>query len=217
LLLDDLERKTPGRELGALLCLAGNKLQAQKNISLSSKFHWLSGAWLEGGRKVPSAFYMMAPDLVRGHFFEPGITVVSESTKPYLGTGISSVERVKGPRTLRVDRYMIQGEPWWSISNFAKAAIEMETPFLRQTKKNTSLTRSRDEILGSLTTCVQQCLVRVPLLAVAMSFAHRLTPSDFKKLVSQGISTSLAQHTVGCVSGNFNEHICFAALQLASL
>jgi hypothetical protein len=50
-----------------------------------------------------------------------------------------------------------------------------------------------------------------------MSFAHRLTPSDFKKSVSQGISTSLVQHTVGCVSGESNEHICFAALQLASL
>jgi hypothetical protein len=152
------KEKTPGMELGALLCRAGITLQALKNISLSSQFHWLSGAWLEGGRKVPWAFSTMAPDLVRGHFFEPGITVVSESTKPYLGTGISSVERMTGPRTLRVDRYIIQRGPWWSISNFAKAAsgavIGMETPIL-QTKKNTSLTRSHDEILGSLTTCVQ--------------------------------------------------------------
>jgi hypothetical protein len=219
LLLDGLVRKTPVMELGTLLREAGNKLQTQKCISLSSKFHWLSGAWLEGGRKVPSAFNTMAPALVRGHFFEPGITVVSESTKPYLGIGIASVERVTGPRTLRVDRYMISA-PWWSISNFAEVASgavrENETT-IHQTKKNTSLTRSFDEILGSLTTYVQQCLVREPLLAVAMSFAHRLTPSEFKESVSQGISTSLAQHTVGCVSGEINEHICFAALQLASL
>ena len=214
LLLDDLEREEPRKELGALLKQAGTTLEDRKCISLSNKFHWLSGAWLEGGRKVPSAFNTMAPDLVRGHFFEPGITVVSESTKPYLGTGISSVDRVTGPRTLHVDRYTIRDTPWWSISNFAQAD---GTTTVAQTKKNTSLTRSHDEILGSLTTCVQQCLVREPLLAVAMSFAHGLSPSDFKKSVSKGVSTSLAQHTVGCVSGEINEHICFAALQLASL
>ncbi|KAL3914735.1 MAG: hypothetical protein SGILL_005980, partial [Bacillariaceae sp.] len=133
------------------------------------------------------------------------------STKPYLGTGISSVDRLVGPRTLSVDRYTIDRNLWWSITNLPADGTA------NQTKTNTSLTRSHDTILGSLTTCVQQCLVREPLLAVALSFAHDLNLLEFKNSISQGVSTAVAQHTVGCTSGEINEHICFAALQLASL
>ena len=82
LLLQDLRKQYPQFGLGELLNQAGENLEIKKSISLSGKFHWLSGAWLEGGRKVPSAFNTMAPDLVRGHFFEPGITVLSGTKKP---------------------------------------------------------------------------------------------------------------------------------------
>jgi hypothetical protein len=64
---------------------------------------------------------------------------------------------------------------------------------------------------------VQQCLVREPLLAVAMSFAHKLDPAAFRTSIANALPTTMAQHTTGSVSGEINEHICFAALQLASL
>ena len=222
--LEKHEIANPGHCFGELLEAIGSYLEHSKEtMTEGCKFHWFSGAWLEGDRKVPSAFNTKAPELVKGHFFEPAITVVSGSQKPYLGSGIALVERLTSPRRFIIDRYTLKKgrKPCWSITNVDQADGESEgmgnPNGVIRTKDNTSITLSFSQILGSLTSCVQQCLVREPLLAVALSFSHKLSPTEFKDAIASALHTTVAQHTVGCVSGEINEHICFAALQLASL
>jgi hypothetical protein len=146
LAIRDFELRFPDSSLASLLISVGDHMQSSKSISLSSKFHWFSGAWLDGDRKVPSAFNTMAPSLVKGHFFEPAVTVVSQNNnKPYLGVGITSVGRLTGPRTATIGRCCIGDKAWWSISNDTAERVGKQSEDKMQT--NTSLTTEFSEIL----------------------------------------------------------------------
>ena len=212
--LEQHEVANPDHCFGELQEAVGSYLEHSKaTMTAGCKFHWFSGAWLEGDRKVPSAFNTKAPELLKGQFFEPAITVVSGSQKPYLRSGLASVQRLASPRRFFIDRYLLKKDrkPCWTITNVDQAEGESEgvgnSNRAIRTKYNTSVTLSFSQILGSLTTCVQQCLVREPLLAVALSFSHKLSPTEFKDAIASALHITVAHHTVGCVSGEINEHI----------
>jgi len=61
-------------ELMTVLELVGGKLWKKKGISNENQLFWLAGMLLDGNYRMSVPPRMRAPDLIRGHFFEPSIT-----------------------------------------------------------------------------------------------------------------------------------------------
>jgi hypothetical protein len=66
--------------------------------------------------------------------------------------------------------------------------------------------------------CIQQCLAREPLLAIALSTSkcHRLKVEKFRKGVHASFRDSLPGMTLGAMNGELFELIVFVALQQAN-
>jgi hypothetical protein len=85
-----------GMESSVLGTLA-NDISNEKKFSLENRLLWLAGPWLASTSEFQvSPFKLRAAELVRGHFFEPAIVVRSDSKRPYVGTGLARVQRLKG-------------------------------------------------------------------------------------------------------------------------
>lgn len=194
------------------LVLVGRILCVQKGIGFSSglKTIWLSGAWLaEKKGWSTSPHNIRGPDMVRGHFFEPAIVSLVNGM-PRLQGGIARLENVPGPLTATL--YHIAAldtnvdHPVWVLST--------ESP--ESSHATAAAAETFDSVHAALSSCVQQCLAREPLLAIALSTQHRLSERDFKKGITECFQTSHAEFSLGHMSGENLENVVYAALQLAN-
>lgn len=193
----------------------GSNLCSQKRVDdkPSLKTIWLSGAWLaEQTGWATSPHKVTPPDLVRGHFFEPAMASLRNGM-PHLQSGIAQLENVAGPLTATVYHIIAkdterQKSPLWVLAaNYGKGTDSREVA---------GVAEKFYLIKEALSSCVQQCLVREPLLAVALSFQHRLDEDDFMSGIHDCFQTSISERSLGSMSGEQLELIIFAALQLAN-
>ena len=209
-ILESLER------VGARLC-------EQKNLfsNIGLKTMWLSGAWLADRKGwSTSPHNIKAPDLVRGHYFEPAI-VALDNRMPRLQGGISRIANVPGPLIATV--YHIASSDTTTATLVTTAATTkrplwvLSTEFPAGSKAPISATATDfGAVHAALSSCVQQCLAREPLLAIAMSTQHRLSENEFKQGITECFQASHAEHCLDSMSVEQLELVVFAALQLAN-
>ena len=158
----------------SLLQAIGRTLKNTKSILVDATVIWMTGAWLEGGYVTPSAYLMQAPELVKNHFFEPAITVVAATDKPYLGKGLGFIHRKSSPLRVYINRCKGgKKDIWWSVSVSddpqGEPQDDPQDAYPCFTEENSSLALGFPGVEYSLTHCVQQCLAREPILAVSLS------------------------------------------------
>jgi len=204
------EVKPDKLNLTNLLDLLGGKLETNKGIDEKSMMIWRTGAWLERKSITPSPFRLQPADLVKDHYFEPAISATSEK-RPYSGRGFGDTYPESSPLRVYINRYGKPGKVTWSIC--LSEAPEEPRPETFSSKKS-SLTESFDGVAYTMSHCVQQCLVREPLLAVALSTCEISSvnvPNNTKEIWKE---TSI-QHSVGSVDGELHELVSFLAIQHA--
>jgi hypothetical protein len=178
-----------------------------KNFSPENKLIWLSGPWLASTSELQvSPFQLRSAELVRGHFFEPAIAMHINNGKPYVGTGLVRVKRVKGFLRIVLHRHKIDDAIWWVIG-------AGKSPFTAQFVPSAS--ESFSGIEYSLSHCVQACLATEPILAVCLSISHDFEEKAFQTTFGKLWQETLPQRTLGKIDGELNEYAVFAALQLA--
>lgn len=102
----------------------GVALEEKKKFTDVAMLTWLTGAWLDSSQLQPSAFLLKPAELVRGHMFDPAISVAKmNSKKPdpvYTGLGSAQVLRVRGPLRVHIHRF----RKWWSLMYPKSQAIQ---------------------------------------------------------------------------------------------
>jgi len=186
----------------------GGKLRISKRLSRDSHLIWLAGPWLDGAYKMPAALQMQAPELVRGHFFEPAIAVNSGNC-PLFDPGLCAWARRSSPLRLGVNICVHDPNPLFSVT------VQNGIDLLPKTLSCGSIAESFPPVERCFTNCIQQCLSREPLLAVALSTIE-IDEKSFQEAISTNWRQSLSQRTVGQLDGALYELFFFAALQLAS-
>jgi hypothetical protein len=195
-----------------LLCLK-DQLQATKpGINFQSMMIWRTGAWLERTLITPSPFRLQPADLVKGHFFEPAVVTVVGEDRPYVGRGLEQILTVSSSLRLFINRAKVDKNVFWSVSlskNPDKACPKFSD-------NNSSISESFAGVEYTLSHCVQQCLAREPLLAVALSTIQCDTrPDQLFSGVKEIWKESSVQHSTGSVDGELNELMSFLAIQHA--
>jgi len=208
-----------GGLMGALEEL-GHSLVVQKSPPEAAWLDWLSGAWLDGKTTPPSPYLMKPTELVQHHFFEPAIAVSSspksKEVSPHLGVGLVSVGRVSGPCRVFVDhaRGSEKETVWWVLTT-ADTSCTVRPKSVGP--HNASICKGFGGVEYALSHCVQQCLVREPLLATALSFrGSKIGAGDLHRLIADCWYETKNQRTVGAIDGEMNEAFCFIVLQLAA-
>jgi len=195
----------------------GDTLTLEKNLLPENMFVWLTGVWLEQTSLPSSPYLLTAPDLVRNHFFEPAMLAL-DNGMPHVTNGSFRYSTISSPLTVtiyNVSRVDVEPKerrtgPLWMIT--AKKSLQGSQAEVSQT----ALATSYDHITNSMAYCAQQCLAREPLLAIALSFYHRLNVEEFHKSITACYHESHAEYSLGAMSGEHLELITFAALQLAN-
>lgn len=118
--------ENPG--MNHFIVVLGMALMAKKKFTNVGMLTWLTGAWLDSSHLMPSPFLLKPADLVRGHMFDPAISVAKTTKKAdpiYTGLGTTEVLRVRGPLRVHVHRY----EAWWSLMYPMSQAIQKRQAF----------------------------------------------------------------------------------------
>jgi hypothetical protein len=207
-LLEEQAQILQGKSRKFQLKFLATKIASRKNFSPENMLIWLSGPWLASTSELlqVSPFKLRAAELVQGYFFEPAIVVHNDTNRPYLGTGLARVKRVKGSYRIVLHRHNVDRTIWWLIG-----AGEPPLP----TTVNASFSKSFSDIEYSLSHCEQACLATEPVLAVCLSISHDFAVESFQPTFSKLWQETLPQRTCGRVDGELNEYAVFAALQLA--
>jgi len=209
LMSEVLQTRSSKTDLMAVLKSVGGKLE-RKSISYDNHLMWLAGPYLDGNYRMPAALRMQAPKLVRDHFFEPAIAAADDSQgRPILDPGLCYWKRRTSP--LRLGVHITSRNPGTLVAVMAQHGMGP----LPQKLSCGSVTSDFDEVEMCFTNCIQQCLARKPLLAVALSMIE-MKPEYFKKAISKNWKESLSQQTLGAADREVYEYIFFAAVQLAS-
>jgi len=196
-------------ELMTVLKMVGSDLHSSKDISNENHLIWLAGPWLDGEYKMPAALRMQAPELVRGHFFEPSIAV-NHKERPLFDPGLCSWKRLSSPLRLGVNTCKHNAKLFFSVT--AQKDIGRVLP--ERMSCGSIASEGFDDVEMCFDNCTQQCLSREPFLAVALSTVN-MNAETFQTTVSMW-KQSLAQRTVGGLDGELHELLFFAAIQLAS-
>ncbi|KAL3903182.1 MAG: hypothetical protein SGILL_010543 [Bacillariaceae sp.] len=192
-----------------LSCLH-TQLKQSKKIGEKARLIWLTGAYLQAvSENVSTPFNVSTSQLVRSHFFEPAVMLDSIGNI-YSGWGVDKIRRAQGPMRLRVLKRDDQGTLFWALlasneENFGDVSQQVSA----------AVSPNFSDVEYALSHCVQQCLVLEPLLAAALSLGHDFDPKEFRSAVCSTFPETMAQHTKGCLDGELNELVMFAAIQLA--
>lgn len=184
------------------------KFLRAKNAT-DSQVNWMMGGWLEREEASLHSFRLGAPELVRSHFFEPAIRVSSRTNELHDGTGMGKVRPRNGPFCVSIVRTVDQNAVWWTVHAAETPAQTFPLP--------TGQTVTVQEFQGveyMLKYCVQQCLAKEPLLAVALSRVHKVTAQQFSDSIYR--THQEATYVTGCQAhGQLHEQISFGALVAA--
>jgi hypothetical protein len=192
-------------------------------------FVWLSGAWLDSSCQASSPYTIAPPEMVNGHFFEPAMASSVSTTRmhgeevvPRLTNILGCVNVTSAP--LHITLYKV---PVCDLKHKGEGrqtrrpkAVGSSRWLMRAARKesnsHSALTSNFRAIQAAMSLCVQQCLKREPLLAIALSIHHRLTADEFSSGIHQCVRESIYDRTVGAINGELHEHIAYAALQQAN-
>ena len=177
-----------------------------KKPSDKAKMAWLMGTWLGRRRLTTCPFSIHPPELVCGHFFEPALQTNVESSAPYVRNGIARTTCMPGPLSVSIYKDPAQpGNGAWILSR-----EDGDDPC-------SSMTNRFEDVASALLPCIQQCLAREPLLAIALSKEHRYEDGNaFRSALAACLEKSAAEHTLCAMSGEQIEVIMYAAIQQAS-
>ena len=222
--------------LSPILWQVGESLCTQKGIlkndpkSLSSMMIWLSGIWLssENDERYSSSYYFISPpDLVRGHFFEPAVSVNCRNGNadrliPCLGAGskryhVIGAASIKSMTLFNVGAGDLVRSSDEDMRNVLKEKnYNSDELWLLSLNGEGAITDDFRNVKEAVTLCIQQCLSKEPLLAIALSTAHRLTVKQFKRGIHETFKTSYTDWSLGIMNGELVELIVYAALQQAN-
>jgi len=159
---------------------------------------------------MPPMLRMHAPDLVRGHFFEPAISMNTRSDQPLLAPGFRQWKRQSSP--LRIGIHSLFKKP----NELFSVTVEKSLDQLPEPAYCGSITSEGfSGVEFCLTNCTQQCLVREPLLATVLS-TITITAENFQETMLRSWKQSESKEAKGALGDEMYEHIFFVAIQLAS-
>ncbi len=197
----------------------GKKLEASKNRSKeeyliwrNNHLVWLAGPFLDGVYKMPGAVRMQAHELVHGHFFEPCIAVDLED-QPLFIPWICGWKRRSSPLRLAIQGVVNK----MTLLHSVTVQDDIDVPMRKTLDCGSFTSKGFGAVDSCFSNCVQQCLKREPLLAVALS-TIQLSPSEFNNAIAMNRrqTFSFSQPKFRAVNGELYEQTFFAAVQLAS-
>ena len=195
----------------------GEKLCRNKRINEEEEGYrmvWLTGVYLMKDTLHSCPCMIRSTEMVRRHYFEPRAKSVEQGIRSVGEAYVGKQSTIESPLVTRI----IKCSP---LDYEAHSSKEMGSQWVMEIKKDgekmTAITKDFSSVTNVLAAlCTQQCLIKEPLLAIALSTQHRLSIEEFHHGIYKCFVESHSERCHDALCGEQVELIVFAALQMAN-